>query len=258
MKNTRVIKNDFNINTITDFHNDLKDSKNEYITNLYWYPNTIVLKYIIDFCIKNNFKKILEIGPGVDPFPLATTTVGFNEKVSNYIDINIEHTPLPFEDKEFDFLYCRHVLEDINYPLFAIKEMIRVSKIVYIETPSPMVEMSRYIDAERNNDIWNNLRGYFHHKSFVWSFNETIYILPKHQGFIEYFELAPDLLKKLCYLLDNYPVYWNNYYLCNTLGTFEIVDLSKNIPDYLKTIIDGMEKSMNNTNNFTNNFNFYK
>jgi len=147
-------------------------------------------------------------------------------------------------------LYCRHVLEDINYPLFAIKEMCRISKIVYIETPSPMVEMSRYIDAERNNDIWNNLRGYFHHKSFVWSFNEKIYILPKHQGFIEYLEIPQDLLKKLCYLLDNYPVYWNNYYLSSTLDNFDVIDLSKEVPDYLETIIDGMEKSINNTANF--------
>ena len=149
----RKICTDFNTDTISDF--DLP-GENSFVTNLYWFPNTIILEKLIQFCISKNFKKILEIGPGKTPFPLATTIVGFNETVKDYIDINIEHTPLPFEDQSFDFLYCRHVLEDINYPVFALKEMFRVSKWVYIETPSPMVEMSRNIDAERNNDMFNN------------------------------------------------------------------------------------------------------
>ena len=242
----RKICTDFNTDTISDF--DLP-GENSFVTNLYWFPNTIILEKLIQFCISKNFKKILEIGPGKTPFPLATTIVGFNETVKDYIDINIEHTPLPFEDQSFDFLYCRHVLEDINYPVFALKEMFRVSKWVYIETPSPMVEMSRNIDAERNNDMFNNLRGYFHHRSFVWSFNNQIYVLPKHPAIVEYLELNPDFLKKLCYLLDNYPVYWNNYYLIES-GVSEIIDISFNIHTYFNEIISGMEKSINNTNNF--------
>ena len=239
----RVIKTDFNLNTITNFNLDL----NESVTNLYWYPNSIILNAIIDKF--KNCKKVLEIGPGIIPFPLATTTVGFNEKVKNYLDINIEHTPLPFEDLEFDFVYCRHVLEDINYPSFALKEMFRVSKCVYIETPSPMVEISRYIDAERNNDLHNNLRGYFHHKSFVWSFGDTIYILPKAGAIVEHLELPQELVQKLCFLLNNYPIYWNNYFLCETSNS-KIVDISFDMHTYLDTIIDGMEKSINNTNIF--------
>jgi predicted SAM-dependent methyltransferase len=243
----RVIKTDFNLNTITNF---VELGLNEHVTNLYWYTNPIILNQIID-----KFKncKVLEIGPGINPFPLATTTVGFNEKVKNYLDINIEHTPLPFEDLEFDFVYCRHVLEDINYPSFALKEMFRVSKCVYIETPSPMVEMSRYIDAERNNDLHNNLRGYFHHKSFVWSFGDTIYILPKAGAIVEHLELPVELVQKLCFLLNNYPIYWNNYFLCET-NTSKIVDISFDMHTYLDTIIDGMEKSINNTNIFKNGF----
>jgi predicted SAM-dependent methyltransferase len=242
----RKVCTDFNVNTITNFDLPLEKSN---ITNLYWYSNPDIYKGIINFCLKNNFKKILEIGPGKQPFPLATTIVGFNEIIPNVINVNIEHTPLPFEDQSFDFLYCRHVLEDINYPTFALKEMFRVSKCVYIETPSPMVEMSRYIDAERNNDLQNNLRGYFHHRSFVWTFDNKIYILPKHQGVVEYLELHPDLLKKLCYLLDNYPVYWNNYYLIESKDS-EIFDISFKMETYLDEILSGMEKSINNTNNF--------
>jgi ubiquinone/menaquinone biosynthesis C-methylase UbiE len=50
---------------------------------------------------------------------------------------------LPYEDKEFDFVYCRHVLEDLIYPFRVIKEMQRVAKAGYIETPSPMAELKK-------------------------------------------------------------------------------------------------------------------
>ena len=79
---------------------------------------------------------------------MATLFIGLNEKVENYINIDINFTPLPFKDLEVDFIYCRHVIEDIENPGYALKEMFRVSKEVYIETPSPMVESSRYIDCE--------------------------------------------------------------------------------------------------------------
>jgi len=246
----RVIKDDFNVNTISSL--DFENAENDHITNLYWYPNSIILERVLNRCKSKGYSKILEIGPGSVPFPLATTIVGFNERVPDYIDINIEDTPLPFEDKSFDFLYCRHVLEDINNPSFALKEMIRVSKEIYIETPSPMVEMSRYIDAERGNMLFNNLRGYFHHKSFVWSFGNTIYILPKAGAVVEHLYLPDDLLKKLCYLLDNYPVYWNNYFLSDSS---EVIDIPVSMnSEYFQNIIDGMEKSINNTNLFVDTF----
>jgi hypothetical protein len=112
-----------------------------------------------------------------------------------------------------------------------------------------MVEMSRYIDAERNNHIYNNIRGYFHHKSFVWSFDNTIYILPKAGAIVEHLELNPQFVQKVYFLLNNYPIYWNNYFLHETADA-KIVDITFNIGTYLHTILEGMEKSINNTNNF--------
>jgi SAM-dependent methyltransferase len=44
--------------------------------------------------------------------------------------------PYPFPDKFFDFFFCSHTLEDLRDPLAVCREMVRVAKAGYIETPS--------------------------------------------------------------------------------------------------------------------------
>jgi hypothetical protein len=59
--------------------NDLK------IINKFWAPIKNITEIVETFCLKNNYKNILEIGPGYIPFSLATKCVGFNEKISDFI-----------------------------------------------------------------------------------------------------------------------------------------------------------------------------
>lgn len=47
---------------------------------------------------------------------------------------------LPFKDKVFDFVVARHILEHIEYPGELLKELQRVAKNGYIETPSSLSE----------------------------------------------------------------------------------------------------------------------
>lgn len=47
---------------------------------------------------------------------------------------------LPFKDKAFDFVVARHILEHIEHPDEFLKELQRVAKNGYIETPSPLSE----------------------------------------------------------------------------------------------------------------------
>lgn len=44
---------------------------------------------------------------------------------------------MPFKDKEFDFVYCSHVLEHVVDPIRACRELMRVARRGYIETPTP-------------------------------------------------------------------------------------------------------------------------
>ena len=53
-----------------------------------------------------------------------------------------DREPWPFEDGQFDFAVCSHVLEDIRDPLFVCSELARVAKAGYVEVPSRAEEQS--------------------------------------------------------------------------------------------------------------------
>ncbi len=53
-----------------------------------------------------------------------------------WTEADICATPWPYPDKYFDFSFCSHVLEDVRDPLAVLREIRRVSRAGYIETPS--------------------------------------------------------------------------------------------------------------------------
>jgi hypothetical protein len=99
----------------------------------YYGPNPKIIAHIEHIC--NDKTKVLELGPGLTPFSKATHFCGWDQG-SQKIDSN-QHTvcdfsiqKLPYADKEFDFIYCRHVLEDLYNPFLLVEEMSRVGKAV--------------------------------------------------------------------------------------------------------------------------------
>jgi len=66
----------------------------------------------------------------------------------------------PFKDKQFDYVVCSHVLEDIRDPLWVCSELMRVSKAGYIEVPSKLYEMTFNLEAK-------NLAGACHHRWLI-------------------------------------------------------------------------------------------
>lgn len=99
----------------------------------------------VDFAIKPG-DKVLDIGSGGDPFPLATHLCDWRLETSTdrFEPIVIDHRPfyladvrsLPFCDKSFDFVYCCHILEHVEDPILACKELQRVARRGYVETPT--------------------------------------------------------------------------------------------------------------------------
>ncbi len=230
---------------------------NDYkITQHFWTPLKEVNNSIVKFCDNNKFKNILEIGPGYVPFELATKSIGCNEKIKDYIDLDIDTNKLPFEDNSIDFVYSRHTLEDIQNPDFAMNEIIRVSNSGYIETPSPLIEITKGVDGL---EFAYKYAGYIHHRYIVWSDNEKceIFFLPKYNAILDHFLTKINTSNK--YYESKY--YWNNYFLWNNKKPKIIVykngvnfGLNNNfIEDYIKLLLIGVNKSIENTNKFIEN-----
>lgn len=99
----------------------------------------------------NPGESVLDVGSGGEPFEFAThlcdlypqkTQHRHNElKTSGLPFTQADVQDLPFKDKEFDFVYCAHVLEHVEDPEKACLELMRVGKRGYIETPTRMSDI---------------------------------------------------------------------------------------------------------------------
>lgn len=95
--------------------------------------------------------KVLDVGCGAYPFPFSTVLVDLYEgkTVHRAEELKTDNKPLiianieklPFCDKSYDFVYCSHVLEHSDDPEVACKELMRIGKRGYIETPSLMTDV---------------------------------------------------------------------------------------------------------------------
>lgn len=149
---------------------------------------------------------VLEIGPGLTPLPQTTHTVGrYGENVTTVCDV--ETWPLPFGDKEFDFVYCRHVVEDLHNPHLLLREMGRVADAGFIETPSPLAEITRGVDGpEGMTCAW---RGYHHHRWFVWEHEGALNLMGKYP-ILETLSIPGE--DEIRALLGTRPAFWNTYF----------------------------------------------
>ena len=59
----------------------------------------------------------------------------FKEKKLNFTKIQPDQK-LPFKDKEFDYVICAHVIENVNDPVMFKSEIERIGKAGYIELPT--------------------------------------------------------------------------------------------------------------------------
>lgn len=55
---------------------------------------------------------------------------------ATWTEADVCATPWPYPDKYFDFSFCSHVLEAVRDPLAVLREISRVARAGYIETPS--------------------------------------------------------------------------------------------------------------------------
>lgn len=130
--------------------------------------------------------RVLDIGGSASPFKRADAVLDFlpyeqRNKNSGFLnglkenftketwhiqDVCDRSKPFPFKDKEFDFVNCGHLLEDVRDPFYVISEVLRVSKRGYFEVPSRICEQMKWAERRR-------ICGFAHHRWFIdWKKNE--------------------------------------------------------------------------------------
>jgi hypothetical protein len=192
-------------------------------------------------------RSVLEVGPGSKPFSKATEFVdwrSFKELEGKPVHaLNINQDTLPLADKSFDFVYCRHTLEDLYNPLLICREMDRVGKSGFIETPSPIAEAAKGVDWQ--SPPW---RGYHHHRYFVWGEGDTLMFLPKYP-ILEHIEIE-GIENRLIEALNQHPLYWNTYFFWEGTLKFRFLEHDKDfhiLRDYPQRVVEAIEQARKNT-----------
>lgn len=138
-----------------------------------WFPRrrTRELDYSYqDGLLKNvpDHGVVLDLGSGARPFPRATllaerflgsTPHRAQERAVKdrrpLLVVDVHN--LPFADDSIDYVYCAHVLEHVEDPLRACREIMRVGKAGYIETPTRMKDVL-FSWAEEIQHRWHVVR----------------------------------------------------------------------------------------------------
>jgi ubiquinone/menaquinone biosynthesis C-methylase UbiE len=116
--------------------------------------------------IKNG-ERVLDIGSGGWPFRRAThladlhpdETTHRKESLKRdgrpFLVLDIHH--MPFRDKVWDFTFCSHVLEHLERPGEACRELMRVSRRGYIEVPTRLSDVMLNFTRIQNHHRWHGL-----------------------------------------------------------------------------------------------------
>ena len=127
---------------------------------------------------------VLEVGPGGSPYSRSDVLLekkfdtdeeyaaqrGFYKKLkTNKKVVFYDGGKFPFEDNEFDYVICSHVLEHVDDVEFFILELQRVAKKGYIEFPTV------YYDYLYNFKV---------HKNFLLKKEDSIFYMKKEDSFL--------------------------------------------------------------------------
>lgn len=146
--------------------------------------------YLRRFLCSVNDKRILDVGSGHRPHEDSTHLLDLlpEDDSERGKPIKILGRPLvlgnieaiPFQDKIFEYVYACHVLEHTRDPAAACRELMRVGRAGYIETPSPFYEQGyNYPSADR---------GWPFHRWFVYmGEGDTLVFEPKTPKTIDEF-----------------------------------------------------------------------
>ena len=200
-------------------------------------------------------KLVVDVGAGYDPWPYATEFVdreawpALAGKKVHVLDVELDR--LPYADKSVDFLYCRHCIEDLHNPTLLLREMNRVAKAGYIETPSPLAEFCR--GSEGPDIPW---RGFHHHRWFCWLDGERLTLLPKYGG-IETMRVPEATDEQIVLALNTSGFCWNTSLAWRDMLDFRILREPADFtfePKYVALLNAAASTAVENARRFVHRF----
>ncbi|MGM5033849.1 class I SAM-dependent methyltransferase [Tardiphaga sp. 803_E3_N1_3] len=111
---------------------------------------------------------VLDVGSGGWPFRRADhladkfpdhTTHRMEAMVRDgrtFFEVDIEN--LPFKDKEYDFVFCSHVMEHLDNPGQAMRELMRVAKRGYLEVPTRLSDVMFNFTRLKDHHRWHSVK----------------------------------------------------------------------------------------------------
>jgi hypothetical protein len=190
-----------------------------------FYPNAAVKAYLENLFRQNSFDSIIEVGPGGPDryFEHASAFVDQNPAFLSAMtgrtvhNVDIEQEKVPAEDNSYDFVYCRHVMEDLNDIVGGFKEVTRLAKFGYIETPSPMIELFKLGSPSSQLNFLEDV-GFMHHRYLTWTDHRTntLFAIPKYPRVNAVYRHVDSIVfEKTLQLITESHIYFNNYYMWN-------------------------------------------
>lgn len=129
--------------------------------------------------------EVLDVGSGNQPTPMSTVLLDLYLRDDShrsehplklderpFINASVEY--LPFKDKAFDYVIASHVLEHVDDPVRACKEIQRVGKRGYVECPSPFLEQGYWV-ATDGKSHWEK------HKWYCWNPSQSVRAAEKRE-----------------------------------------------------------------------------
>ena len=185
--------------------------------------------------------RVLEIGPGSTPFHRSDEFLELKYETELEEQKQFGHTgkfvtskkihyyngeKFPFDDLEFDYIICSHVLEHVVDIPFFLSEIFRVSKKGYLEYPN--INYDYLVDIKE-------------HINFIKKEKDTIYWIKKKESPLSVFEdiqeVFHEMLKKghLRTLLKTNPeFFFEGFEWENELKIKKVETISEIIPSKIK------------------------
>jgi hypothetical protein len=169
--------------------------------------------------------KVLDVGGGAGAFPRADAVMDIMEYDLRYSDAkdNLSEnysredwyvgdlcspeTWRQISDKQYDFVICSHVLEDVRDPVFVCSQLIRVARAGYIEVPSRFRECAK-TSAEQPVTGWE-------HHPWIVEVNHDSIIFKYKNPWINHFDFLGDRRRE--HVLD----YFNQFTGIHWVGSFD-------------------------------------